>query len=243
MRWLNHLLNRHGSGTWCLTVDVDEVLAYPHAERLGLKELTAHLDRRGARALFGFMLDMYAEDSLHEVAYRRGDNPLVACPCFDRGGYLHREHPDFPFRMVAGGLVSRFFYDRKQEGVYLHKVPLVRWEEGLQYTSSTHTLFPVPLATETGVLLHLKYMADFVDRARIEAQRKQYWQGAKRYTVFNRRLESSATVDFRCDLTERFRSTAQLVRLGLMRSSPELDELAAGLGPSRRLPGWPGSES
>jgi hypothetical protein len=128
--------------------------------------------------------------------------------------------------------------------VYLHKVPLVRWEEGLHYTSSTHTLFPVPLAAETGVLLHLKYMADFVDRARVEAQRKQYWQGAKRYTVFNRRLESSTTVDFRCDLTERFRSTAQLVRLGLMRSSPELDELAADLGPARPLPGWPvaGSE-
>jgi hypothetical protein len=61
--------------------------------------------------------------------------------------------------------------------------------------------------------------------------------------VFNRRLESSATVDFRCDLTERFRSTAQLVGLGLMRSSAELDELAAGLGPSRRLPGWPAAAS
>ncbi len=85
------------------------------------------------------------------------------------------------------------------------------------------------------MLLHLKYMADFIDRAQIEAQRKQYWQGAKRYSVFNRRLAEAPTIDFRCDLTERFRSTTQLVELGLLRSTPALDALAAGLG---RLPGW-----
>ena len=60
-RWLNHLLGRYGSGTWCLTVDVDEVLAYPHAERLSLKALTAHLDRSAVQALFAVMVDMYAE--------------------------------------------------------------------------------------------------------------------------------------------------------------------------------------
>ena len=75
MRWLNHLLDRHGTGAWCLTVDVDEVLAYPHAERMGLQHLTEHLDRQGAQALFAFMLDMYAEDSLHEWPTRRATTP------------------------------------------------------------------------------------------------------------------------------------------------------------------------
>jgi hypothetical protein len=186
------------------------------------------------------MLDMYAQDSLHEVAYRPGDDPLAVCPCFDRSGYLERDHPDFPFRMIAGGLVSRFFYDRKQEGLCLHKVPLVRWQSGLRYTSSTHTLFPVPLAEESCVLLHLKYMADFIDRAKVEAARKQYWQGAKRYTVFNRRLAESPAIDFRCELTERLVSTVQLVELGLLRSTPALDALASGLDPGHRLAGWRG---
>ncbi len=238
MRWLNHLLDRHGTGTWCLTVDVDEVLAYPHAERLGLRGLTEHLDRQGAQALFTFMLDMYAEDSLHEVAYRSGDHPLDLCPCFDRAGYIHRDHPDFPFKMIAGGLVSRFLYDRRQDGVYLHKIPLVRWQEELRYTSSTHTLYPVALAAETGVLLHFKFIADFIDRARVEAQRKQYWQGAKRYAEFTRRLDQAQRIDFRCELSERFRSTAQLVELGLMRTTPTLDALAT-VGPNSPLPGWP----
>jgi hypothetical protein len=167
-----------------------------------------------------------------------GADPLALCPCFDRAGYIERDHPDFPFRMVAGGLVSRFFYDGKQEGVYLHKVPLVRWRSGLRYTSSTHTLFPVRLAEESCVLLHLKYTADFIDRARIEAERKQYWQGAKRYAVFNRRLAEDRRLDFRCGLTERLRSTRQLVELGLLRSSAALDRLATDRDRGPRLAGW-----
>jgi Flp pilus assembly protein TadD len=238
MRWLNHLLDLHGSGGWCVTVDVDEVLAYPHAETLGLKLLTAHLDHQGAQGLFAFMLDMYAQGDLREATYAAGDHPLALCPCFDRSGYIRRQDPDFPFRLVTGGLVSRFLYDRTLDGVLLHKVPLVRWQEGLRYTSSTHTLFPVPLAKESGVLLHFKYISDFVERARIEAERKQYWQGAKRYTDFTRRMQSAQSIDFRCELTERFRSTAQLVELGLLESTPELEALVASGPPADPLPAW-----
>ena len=32
MRWINRLLDEHGSGAWCLTIDADEVLVYPHCE-------------------------------------------------------------------------------------------------------------------------------------------------------------------------------------------------------------------
>ncbi|MFO1046546.1 MAG: glycosyltransferase family 2 protein [Geminicoccaceae bacterium] len=239
MRWLNDLLERHGCDAWCLTVDVDELLAYPHAERLDLRGLTAHLDRQGVEALQGFMLDLYGEDSLQRLAYAPGDDPLRTCRCFDRSGYVERDDPDFPFRTVTGGLVARYFYAGLQDGVYLHKVPLVRWRSGLRYTSSTHTLLPVPLAEESCVLLHLKYMADFVDRARIEAERKQYWQGAKRYAVFNRSLGGGSEGDFRCELTERLTSTRQLVDLGLLRSSPALDALAAHLT-TEALAGWRG---
>jgi tetratricopeptide (TPR) repeat protein len=237
MRWLNGLLEEHGCGAWCLTVDVDEALAYPHAERLGLRGLTAHLDGQGREALRGFMLDLYGDGPLDRLAYGPGDDPLAVCRCFDRAGHVERDHPDFPFRITVGGLVARFFYRGLQDGVYLHKVPLVRWRPGLRYTSSTHTLYPVPLAEESCVLLHLKYMADFSARARVEAERKQYWQGAKRYAVFSRRLTSEPDLDFRCELTERLSSTAQLVRLGVLRSSAALDTLAAAL-PEPVLPGW-----
>ena len=165
------------------------------------------------------MVDMYAESRPDPGHLSRRRQPVALCPCFDRAGYIRRDCADFPFRLVVGGLVSRFLFDRKEDGVYLHKVPLVRWQAGLHYASSTHTLFPVPMAEESGVLMHFKFMADFIDRAKIESERKQYWQGAKRYTEFSRRFAADAAVDFRCELTERFRSTGQLVELGLMRTS------------------------
>ena len=73
-------------------------------------------------------------------------------------------------------------------------------------------------------------------------ERKQYWQGAKRYTEFSRRMQAADTIDFRCDLTERFVSTAQLIELGLVETTPALDGLAARLGAHRsiaRLAGRP----
>jgi predicted Zn-dependent protease len=83
-RWLNELLALHGSGHWCLTVDTDEVLAYPHAERLGLRALTRHLEDRGAEALFAFMLDMYPEGPVAEASCAPDESPFPVCPLFDR---------------------------------------------------------------------------------------------------------------------------------------------------------------
>ena len=55
MRWTNGLLDAHGTGAWCLTVDADEVLVYPHCETVSLPVLTAHLERCGAEALVGLV--------------------------------------------------------------------------------------------------------------------------------------------------------------------------------------------
>ena len=35
------LLDEHGTGAWCLTVDADEVLVYPRCEKARLPALTA----------------------------------------------------------------------------------------------------------------------------------------------------------------------------------------------------------
>ncbi|HEX8375073.1 MAG TPA: glycosyltransferase family 2 protein, partial [Geminicoccaceae bacterium] len=240
VRWLNELLAVHGSGHWCLTVDTDEVLAYPHAERLGLRALTRHLEDRGAEALFAFMLDMYPEGPVAEASCAPDESPFPVCPLFDREGYVTRPNPDFPFRMVAGGLMGRLLYEGRQDATYLHKVPLVRWREDFRYTLSMHHLLPVRLAAETGVLLHFKYLSDLPAKAAVEAERKQYGHGGKRYASLNELFERDAALSLRCELSERFRDTGQLVGRGLMRSSPALDALAvATVAGAPLLPGWP----
>ena len=239
MRWLNELLALHGSGHWCLTVDVDEVLAFPHAERLGLKGLTRHLEGQGAEALFAFMLDLYPEGPVVDAVCEPGESPFPVCPLFDRSGHVTRPNPNFPFRMVVGGLMGRLLYAGRQDATYLHKVPLVRWRPDFRYTLSMHHLYPVRLAAEAGVLLHFKYLDDLPGKAAVEAGRKQYGHGGKRYTALNDLFGRDPALSLAGEPSERFRDTGQLVDLGLMRSSAALDALAGEVPASDRLPGWP----
>ncbi len=90
-------------------------------------------------------------------------------------------------------------------------------------------------------LLHFKYLSDLPEKAAVEASRKQYAQGGRRYTALKGLFDRDASLSLACALSERFEDTAQLVRLGLVRSSPELDELAAtaAAGGGGLLPGWP----
>jgi hypothetical protein len=48
---LRRLLHRYGEGHWCVLVDSDELLLYPHADVLSLKGLCSYLDAAGFEAL------------------------------------------------------------------------------------------------------------------------------------------------------------------------------------------------
>ncbi len=237
MRWLNELLAVHGPGAWTLTVDVDELLAYPHAEQLGLKALTRHLDAEGAEALFAFMLDLYPEGPVAGAHCAPDQSPLTVCPLFDRAGYVRHPSPTFPFTIVQGGPMSRILRETRLNGTYLHKVPLIRWRPDIRHTASTHHPFPVRLALATGVLLHFKYLSDLPDKAAVESERKQYSQGGKRYTALTGLFGRDADLTLVSDLSLRLQSTRQLVELGHMRSTAALDALALS-HPGQRLRGW-----
>ncbi|MCP8690611.1 glycosyltransferase family 2 protein, partial [Marinobacterium sedimentorum] len=40
MDWLGYLQMRYGAGHWCLTVDTDELLVYPHMDTASLAQFT-----------------------------------------------------------------------------------------------------------------------------------------------------------------------------------------------------------
>jgi len=56
MDWLGWLLMRYGNGHWCLTVDPDEFLVYPHCDTRPLSALTSWLDSIGRRAFPAMLL-------------------------------------------------------------------------------------------------------------------------------------------------------------------------------------------
>ncbi len=144
--WTNWLLLRHGHGHWCLTVDADELLVYPHWETRPLPALTAWLDSTGARSFAAMMLDMYPEGPLSAQDYRAGDDPLDILRWFDAGNYSLTVQPRLRNLWVQGGPRARaFFASDPRRAPTLNKLPLVKWHWRYAYHNSTHTILPPPL--------------------------------------------------------------------------------------------------
>jgi hypothetical protein len=109
--WKNALLDRDAVGRWAVVIDVDELLVYPHHDRVDLGALCAYLDSRGATCATATMVDMYPRDLESVRGFREGDRMVDACPWFDREGYRKHHRLDFPRSYLRGGSRARLFYD------------------------------------------------------------------------------------------------------------------------------------
>lgn len=216
MDWINPLLDAHGDGYWTLTIDADELLAFPGFESVALPRVCAHLDHLGAQGLFCMLLDMYADGGLKDIQYRAGNSLIAACPWFDPAPYRTVPAADFPHVQLYGGVRERVFGFSGAVTPTLSKVPLVRWRRGLQFLNCTHALTPIPLAQMTGALLHFKFLGDFHDRALTEAARGEHYAGGQEYRIYARLLAQNPAVSLRNQNSVRLENSRQLVELGLM---------------------------
>lgn len=92
MDWLNWLLFRYGSNHWCLTVDPDEFLVYPHCDSRPLNALTDWLDSSSIRSFSAMLLDMYPKGSIEDQTYQQGQNPFEIARWFDPANYTIRKN-------------------------------------------------------------------------------------------------------------------------------------------------------
>ena len=85
------------------------------------------------------------------------------------------------------------------------RVPLARWQHGMQYLRGTGNITPVIVSNVMGALLRFDFLSDFRDR-----------------------IESEIVVDESTNLhtadSVKFESSAQLIQLGLMKSVQSYDE-------------------
>jgi hypothetical protein len=115
--WLNLLLDSFGVGYWTLVVDADELLVYPHCEKIKLNDLCSYMDREGGTALFAFLLDMYPNGDISDAICVPGKPFYEICEFFD-AYYVFKKIPDifsherklFPSDRVVGGPRLRKFY-------------------------------------------------------------------------------------------------------------------------------------
>ncbi len=251
--WLDALLDDYGEGHWCLTVDADELLAYPDCEHTDLPALCTGLEREGAEGLSAMLLDMYG-GTAESPDYAAGEPFLAACPWFDPGPYWRAgPSPDCPNYEIYGGVRQRVFYPqwetpstalRLSERLYnfgnrfamvrrsatlqswrtkrppnLAKVPLVRWRTGLRYLATTHKITPIRLSAGTGCLLHFKFLNDFRAKAAHEAQRGEYFDGAREYRRYAQVLAEKPRIRLWYPGAARFEDSMQLCGLRLMQAA------------------------
>ena len=224
MDWMMHLLRRHGSGKWCLTVDVDEFLVFPFCETRSLRAMTDWLDDSGTRTFSAMLLDMYPKGAMHEQPYREGRNPFEIAPYFDSGNYMISRNPDLGNLWIQGGPRARlFFADQPKDAPAMNKIPLVKWEPSFAYVSSTHMMLPRGLnlvyedtggEKPSGCLLHAKFLDTFAAKAEEELRRGQHYAESHEYRAYRDGL--SRERDLWCGWSEKYINWRQLETLGLM---------------------------
>jgi hypothetical protein len=224
MDWMMHLLRRYGTGNWCLTVDVDEFLVYPFCETRPLRALTDWLDSAGARSFSSMILDMYPKGSMHAQPYREGQNPFEIAQYFDSGNYTVTRNPTFRNLWIQGGPRARvFFSDLPKKAPAMNKVPLVKWERGYAYVSSTHMMLPRGLnlvyednggEKPSGCLLHAKFLDTFAAKAEEELARGQHYAESHEYRAYRDGIARER--DLWCNWSEKYINWRQLEILGLM---------------------------
>lgn len=224
MDWLNGLLRRHGSGHWCLTVDPDEFLVYPHHDSRPLQALTDWLDASAIKSFSAMLLDMYPRGSLEIEPYRAGQDPFEIANWFDPANYTIRKNHEYANLWIQGGPRGRaFFPEAPEKGPALNKIPLVRWERWYVYASSTHMLLPRSLnrvydenggEKASGCLLHAKFLSTFVRKSAEELDRRQHYADSQEYRAYHTVLSDNP--DLWCEHSCALRDWRQLEDLGLI---------------------------
>jgi glycosyltransferase involved in cell wall biosynthesis len=231
--WIDLLLHRYGVGRWCLVVDADEVLIYPHDDTVTLPELCGFLERQSADALDCILLDMYPRQSLTGARYERGANPLATAGWFDESPYAeYCEGPCYvtdqklfyegPARLTGGARKRVFGSD-----ACLSKFPLIKFKAGMYLAAGTHWVQGARVADMRGGLLHFKFLDDFAGNVGREIERGEHWNNAIEYRGYGDVLGRTPELSLWHPQSAKFQNSAQLVGSGLMRTSPAFEAYSA----------------
>ncbi|MCR9148284.1 MAG: glycosyltransferase family 2 protein [Rhodobacteraceae bacterium] len=222
--WLTWLQIRFGHGHWCLTVDADEILIYPHHDTRPMQALTEWLDAHGRQSFGTMMLDMYPKGKLDAERYEAGADPFERLCWFDGGNYVMQKKRDLHNLWIQGGVRARkFFAERPERAPTLGKTPLVKWNRRFAYVSSAHSILPRRLNLVyddqggerlSGILLHTKFLHVVVARSAEEKHRAEHFANSALYDDYYDSLQTAP--DLWCEQSHRLTGWRQLEAMGLM---------------------------
>ncbi|MEM7685703.1 MAG: glycosyltransferase family 2 protein [Pseudomonadota bacterium] len=221
--WMNALLARYGPGRWVVVADPDELLVYPHHDTRRLPSLTRWLEACGRESFPTMLLDLYGDQPVSATHVEPGRDPVEAAPWFDAFNYSQDRNWRYHNIWIQGGPRQRVHFTlNPRNAPALNKIPLVRWQRGFVYKTSTHNLLPRRLnrtyVTEgpprtSGILLHTKFIDVLDDKVREEMKRRQHYDDSAEYRAYDAR---GGDVCLWTSQSMRYQDWRQLQSLGLM---------------------------
>ena len=207
---LRQLLRRYGQGHWCVVVDADELLLYPGAETLSLRDLCGHLELHGFEAMVCRVLDMAAADPGSARSDRPGADPRGAGVGLEPRCRRIRTVARDPvtLRVFAASLLIRDGCAAEDLEVCRSKVPLLKFRPGMLIADEFRAVQGLRTATVEGALLRCRDL-----RAGPPA------------TPTACRPAGAAGLS----------ATAELMRRGVMRATAELEALVQARAPAREV--------
>ena len=241
--WMEYLLEEFGKGHWCIVVDIDELLIFPHNDILSVHHICKFLEDVGDTALRALLLDIYSDQTVRNTVYVAGQNPLDSCSYFDMSHYEvtfpyfdHLRWKFFESTHFTGGMRERVF-GKSKPVTSLNKFPLFKNISGTYLGQGMHAINGSKISDLQGVVFHTKFLSDFIQEAQEEAVREQHFNKASYYKDFKRKFDCNPDLCLANSDSVRYRDSAQLVELGLLKTNAQFEEFVRTQSPGHLVNG------
>jgi hypothetical protein len=224
-QWKDFLLELYGKDYWCLVVDIDELFYYPLADKLGIKTFVKYLDKHGFTATENILLDIYSSSSVANTSYLPNENPLNVLRYFDKqikvgeiNQFDHKNLVSFRCRSYFGGVRHRVFsrVENKLWLFCLSKYQLFKYTSIIYLTGGQHAINNAKLADLRGVVLHTKFLYDFVEKVKNEVYREVHSNGAMEYKFYYYHLAKTPHLRLKNKYSSKLK---KLAKFDIMRMS------------------------
>ena len=215
-----YLVNRFGSESWSLVVDIDERFDYPLSDRLPLRQFLAYLNENQYTAVPAQLLDLFPEGPLH--TWPSGGRALFEAsqwydissvsefmPRLDGLSNLYSAPP----RHLKGGIRQLAFGIEPT----LTKYPLVYGPARARPVSySAHFCQGARVADISCLLAHYKFDSAFQQRCRDAIRQRNYYDNSREYRAYLRVLGSEPAMVLKRPTARRFQGVNELVNTGFV---------------------------
>jgi hypothetical protein len=227
--WMEYLLDTYGKDHWCMVVDIDELFCYPNSNKLKLPQLIKYFEIKNITSIASLLLDLYSNKSVLDINFNSGDNPLNILKYFDRNFNLRR----FTFwdwknmkpiyvEAYSGGMRERVFGKMNPTDI-LTKISLFKYCRNVYLSQGMHSISNTKTADINGVVLHTKFLNDFIFEVIEEVKREQHYDNGIRYKHFTKTIKQNNNLTFFYNESVELKDINDLAKIGLMNTSASFE--------------------